>query len=354
MFLVGPGVGRREEREWSISDVTAWLPPTAQHIRAAGCLLAGIAWRVGMKVFVTGGTGAIGGHTIPVLVQQGHTVTALARTPEKAARLTAQGATPVAVSLFDRSALAAAFTGHDAVVNLASAIPPMTRFLSVKAWADNDRVRTEGSATVVDAALAAGVGRIVQESVSMLYRDQGACWIDEDAPIDRYPRARANIAAETNAHRFSAAGGTGVVVRFGWFYGPGATHSEQLFAQARRHIGLILGPPDSYVSSIHVADAAAAVAATLQAPAGTFNMVDDEPLTKREYAAALARAAGTAMWLCGPGRAALVFGDRLTSLTRSLRVSNARFRAVADWGPHYPSAREGWMATAAALKERAA
>jgi uncharacterized protein YbjT (DUF2867 family) len=97
-----------------------------------------------MRVFVAGGTGAIGGHTIPVLVQQGHMVTALARTAEKAARLTAQGATAVSVSLFDRSVLAAAFTGHDAVVNLASAIPPMTRFMSVKAWRDNDRVRSEG------------------------------------------------------------------------------------------------------------------------------------------------------------------------------------------------------------------
>jgi nucleoside-diphosphate-sugar epimerase len=305
-----------------------------------------------MRVFVTGGTGAVGGHTIPALVQEGYTVTALACTPEKAAALTTQGATAVLVSLFDRSALTAAFTGHDAVINLATAIPPMTRFMSVRAQRNNDRVRTAGSAAVVAAGLAAGVGRVVQESVSMLYRDQGARWIDEDAPIDRYRMARANIAAETNAHRFSEAGGTGVVLRFGWFYGPGATHSEQLFALARRHIGLVLGPPASYVSSIHVADAAAAVAAALQAPAGMFNVVDDEPLTKREYADALARAAGTAIWLRGPGRAALLFGDRLTSLTRSLRVSNAPFRAATGWAPRYPSAREGWMATATALKER--
>jgi nucleoside-diphosphate-sugar epimerase len=71
--------------------------------------------------------------------------------------------------------------------------------------------------------------------------------------------ARGNLAAEANAHRFWEAGGTGIVVRFGWFYGPGAAHSERLFALARRHLGLVLGPPDSYVSSIHVADAAAAV-----------------------------------------------------------------------------------------------
>jgi nucleoside-diphosphate-sugar epimerase len=303
----------------------------------------------GMRVFVTGGTGAVGRHTIPVLVQQGHTVTALARTPEKAATLTAQHATAVSVSLFDPSALAAAFTGHDAVINLATAIPPMTRWMSATAWQINDRVRIQGSAAVVDAALAAGVGNLIQESVAMLYRDQGARWVDEDAPIDRYPMARGNLAAEANAHRFSQAGGMGVVLRFGWFYGPGAAHSEQLFALARRHLGLVLGPPSSYVSSIQVADAAAAVAAALQAPAGTFNVVDDQPLTKREYAQALARAAGTAMWLRGPGRAGLLLGDRLTSLTRSLRVSNARLRAATGWAPRYPSAREGWIATATAL-----
>ena len=95
----------------------------------------------------------------------------------------------------------------------------------------------------------------------------------------------------------------GIVLRFGWFYGPGATHSEQLFALARRHLGLVLGPPGSYVSSIHV-DAAQAAAAALHAAAGTFNIVDDQPLTKREYADAMARAAGAAMWLRGPGRAA--------------------------------------------------
>ena len=279
-------------------------------------------------------------------------MTALAHTPVKAAALTAQGATPVSVSLFDPSALAAAFAGHDAVINLATAIPPMRRWMSATAWRNNDRVRTEGSAAVVDAALAADVGRVVQESVSMLYRDQGAGWVREDAPVDRYPMARGNLAAEANARRFSEAGGTGIVLRFGWFYGPGAAHSEHLFALARRHLGLVLGPPDGYVSSIHVADAAAAVAAALQAPAGTFNVVDDEPLTKRVYAQALARAAGTAMWLRGPGRAGLLFGDRLTSLVRSLRVSNARLRAATGWAPRYPSAREGWIATATALTHR--
>lgn len=304
-----------------------------------------------MQVFVTGGTGAVGRHAVPALVDAGHAVSALARTPEKAAALREQGATPVSVSLFDRTALTAAFAGHDAVANLATGIPPMSRFLSARAWRENDTIRTEGSAAVVDAALSAGVGRVVQESVCMLYPDGGSSWIDEDAPPDVFPIARANLAAEANARRFTDAGGTGVVLRFGWFYGPGARHSEQLFDLARRHVVQVLGSPDGYVSSIHVADAGAAVIAALGAPAGTFNVVDDEPLTKREYAAALAAAAGSTPWLRGPGRAALIFGDRLTSLTRSLRVSNARFRAATGWRPRFPSAREGWAATAEALDE---
>ncbi|MGC7094579.1 NAD-dependent epimerase/dehydratase family protein [Amycolatopsis lurida] len=299
-----------------------------------------------MRVFVTGATGALGGHAVPALIEAGHEVTALARTPEKAAALTAQGATPISVSLFDRAALADAFTGHDAVANLASAIPPMSRFLSNRAWAECAKVRTDGSAAVAGAALDAGVDRLVQESVSMLYRDHGTHWIDEDHPIDHYPLARSNIAAETSANRFTEAGRTGVVLRFGWFYGPGAAHAEQMLAQARHHIAAQLGPSGSYVSSIHMADAGRAVAAALHAPAGTYNVVDDEPLTKREYADALAEAAGARAWIRGPGRAALLLGDRLTSLTRSIRVSNAKFRETTGWAPEFPSAREGWRATA--------
>jgi len=160
-----------------------------------------------MKVFVTGGTGAIGGHVVPILIAQGHAVTVLARTPEKAAVLTRQGAKAVTVSLFDRPALAAVLTGHEAITNLASAIPSTTQFMRAKAWRNNDRVRAEGSAAVAGAALDAGVGLLIQESVSMLYPDRGSTWIDEHVPVDSFPIARANIAAETNANRFTEAGG---------------------------------------------------------------------------------------------------------------------------------------------------
>lgn len=299
-----------------------------------------------MRVFLLGGTGAIGRHALPALIAAGHEVSVLARTPQKAAVVRGHGGSPVTVSMFDRDALSVAFRGHDAVVNLATSMPSTAAFAFRRAWAGTQRVRTEGSAAVADAALAAGVGTLVQESVSMLYPDGGDRWIDESTLPDRYPNAEGNLAAEASAARFGDAGGTGVVLRLGLFYGPGARHSEQFLALARHHLLPVLGHPDTYVSSIHVADGGAAVPFALRIPGGVYNVVDNEPVTKRQYARALAEAAGTRPWVAGPGRLASVFGDRLTSLTRSLRVSNRQFRRTSGWEPGYPSAREGWAATA--------
>ena len=222
-----------------------------------------------MRVFLIGGTGAAGTPALAALVAAGHEVTALARSPEKADVVAASGASPVIASIYDSGELEVAFAGHDVVVNLATAIPPNTKFMSNKAWAINDRVRREGSTNIVDAAIAAGVGRVVQESVVMIYPDSDDRWIDESVAPDKFPLAQGNLAAEANAKRFTDAGGTGVVLRFGWFYGPGATHSEEAFALGRRHLYMQLGRPDTYVSSIHMHDAAQAVVAALDAASGT-------------------------------------------------------------------------------------
>lgn len=75
----------------------------------------------------------------------------------------------------------------------------------------------------------------------MIYLDRGDDWVDEHVEVDRYPLAAANLAAEANTARFDQAGGIGVVLRFGWFYGPGATHSEQFFALAQHDICVQMG-----------------------------------------------------------------------------------------------------------------
>jgi nucleoside-diphosphate-sugar epimerase len=269
-----------------------------------------------LRVFLLGGTGAIGRYALPALVAAGHEVSPLTRTPQKAAAVRERGGAPVMVSMFDRGALRVAFGGHDAVVNLATSMPSTATFVFRRAWADTERVRIEGSAAVADAAMAASCRQAsagVSEHALHGWRDR---WIDESVSPDRYPNAEGNLAAEASAARHGDAGGTGVVLRLGLFYGPGARHSEQFLASARYHLLPVMGHPDSYMSSIHVADGGAAVPVALQVPGGVYNVVDNEPLTKRQYAQALADAAGKRPWIAGPGRLAAVFGDRLTSLTR--------------------------------------
>jgi nucleoside-diphosphate-sugar epimerase len=299
-----------------------------------------------MKVFVTGATGAIGRFVVPELVRSGHEVTAMARSDEKAVQLEQQGARPARVSLFDEAALKDAFSGLDAVCNLATSIPPMAKATSMKNWSENDRIRREGSTAVVGAALASGVGRLVQESITFTYPDRGAEWIDESIAIDPPPLGAAVAVAEENAARFTREGGVGVVLRFGLFYGPGSEHTDQFLRFGRRHIGPVAGPPGAYQSSIHLEDAAAAIVAALALPAGVYNVTDDEPLTKKAYARAIGAAVGKRPWLTLPGRLVRISGKQSEIMSRSQRVSNAAFKGATDWTPKYPSAREGWEAIA--------
>jgi len=298
-------------------------------------------------VFVTGATGALGQHAVPALLAAGHAVSGLARSPESAAWLDRAGARPVRVSLFETEALTEAFDGHDAVLNLATAIPSMARYGLARAWRANARIRTEGSTAVTDAALAAGVPHLVQESIVMTYPDRGAEWIDEGIPIEPFPITRSTPVAESNAQRFTDAGRTGVLLRFGLFYGPQADLSTLMVRLARWRVGVLLGAKDGYFSSIHLADAGAAVVAALDAPAGIYNVVDDEPLTKREYVDAVADAVGRKPWLRGPGRLSRLGGANMSAVNRSIRVSNRRFRDATGWAPRYPSAREGYRALVA-------
>jgi nucleoside-diphosphate-sugar epimerase len=302
-----------------------------------------------VKVFVTGATGALGQHAVPALLTAGHDVTGLARSPEKAAALDRTGARPAQVSLFDREALTEAFDGCDAVLNLATAIPSMSRSVLARSWRANARIRTEGSTAVTDAALAAGVPRLVQESMVMAYPDSGADWIDESVPLDPFPIVRSTPVAESNTRRFADAGRAGVVLRFGLFYGPPAELSTLMLRMARWRVGVVLGGGDGYVSSIHLADAGSAVVAALDAPPDIYNVVDDEPLTKRAYAEAVADAVGRRPLLRGPGRLARLGGVNASTVSRSIRASNRRFREATGWSPRYPSAREGYRAIAATV-----
>lgn len=109
-----------------------------------------------MRCFIAGATGVLGRRVVPRLTADGHRVTGVARTAEKAAALRARGATPIQVNLFDPQAVRGAVDGSEVVMNLATAVPPTSRMLRRSAWRETDRLRSEASRNLVDAALATG------------------------------------------------------------------------------------------------------------------------------------------------------------------------------------------------------
>jgi nucleoside-diphosphate-sugar epimerase len=246
------------------------------------------------------------------------------------------------MNLFDRESVRRAVRGHDAIVTLATHMPPSTfKMLLPWAWRENDRVRREGSASLVDAAIAEGVARFVQESFAPVYPDCGDAWIDEGAPLSPVRYNRTVVDAERSAERFTASGGVGVVLRFAGFYGPDAFTLHAMCDMVRRGWSPLPGAPDGFASSVAHDDAAAAVVAALGIPAGAYNVVDDEPVRRREYAGVIAATLGVAPPRPTPAWMTRLMGSVGELLSRSERMSNRKLRAASAWVPKFPSVRVG-------------
>lgn len=300
-----------------------------------------------LTVFVVGATGAVGPRAVARLLEAGHTVRAGVRSEDRAEAARAVGAEPAVIDLFDPATMVGPCAGVDAVVNLATRIPPPAKAALRSAWKENDRIRQQGSAALAEAARQAGVARYVQESICFVYADGGDRWLDEDAPVQGGSVASA-LDAEAQAARFTEHGGIGVALRFGLIYGAHSAHTEAAIASARRRLSPVIGAPEAYQPALHLDDAAEAVLAALAAPAGLYNVVDDEPVTKAAYGAALAGALGVKPPRMVPQLAVRALGKRVAPIARSQRVANARFREATGWAPRYPSVREGWPAVVAA------
>lgn len=295
-----------------------------------------------MQVFVTGATGVLGRRVVPMLAADGHDVTAVAR--GRAARLREVGATPVAVDLFDRGVVASAIEGHDAVIDLATRIPATSRMMLPWAWRNNDRLRSVAASHVADAAIGTGA-RYVRESFGLVYAEAGDRWVDEDAPLAPIPNTRSSLDAEAAADRVTAAGGVGVALRFALFYGADSDQTRDELAAARRGMAsAVIGDPEGFTPHVHLDDAATAVVAALAAPAGVYNVVEDQPLRRREYLAVLQQVAGRP--LRTPPRFVARLGPA-RAIGRSLRLSNAAFRDATGWGPAWTSPRDGLPVVAA-------
>jgi nucleoside-diphosphate-sugar epimerase len=234
--------------------------------------------------------------------------------------------------VFDEASLRRAFEGADAVVNLLTHVPPPERIADPSAWEENDRLRTDASAAIARAAQAAGVQRLLQESIAFVYADGGDTWLEEDAPVAGGGVVSAPLIAERNAQELFD--GDTVVLRFGLLIGPDSRSSLAALEAARGGESIAPGAPGAYRPTIWLGDAAAAVAAALQAPAGTYNVADTEPSTNAQIDAALAAAVGV--------DALRPRTPQDGPLARSQRVSNRRLREATGWAPRVRAGIEGW------------
>jgi nucleoside-diphosphate-sugar epimerase len=303
-----------------------------------------------MKILLTGATGVIGRRVVPLALALGHDVTAIVRSPPKAAALGLGKARIVQVDLFDAGAVMHAVASHDIVVNLATHMPSSSaRMLLRSAWRQNDRIRRLASRNLAAAARGSSVRTFIQESFAPVYPDCGERWIDETVPINPARYNESIEDAEHNALGFSDGGRRGIVLRFGGFYGADAHHCLDLIHAVRKGWAPIPGSPDAFVSSITHEDAARAVVAAFDLQSGIYNITDDEPVSRRDYAGALAAALGVPSPKFPPPGFKYLLGSAGRLLARSQRISNGKFKHATGFTCRYPSVRSGWPAVIAEL-----
>jgi nucleoside-diphosphate-sugar epimerase len=256
-----------------------------------------------MKVFVAGGTGAIGRPLIDQLLANGHAVVALTRSPEKAPALVEQGIEPAIADVFDADAVKAVVrrARPEVVIEQLTALPRTYTRESMRTAAEfNRRIRLEGGANVLAAAQAAGVRRYLRQSIAF-WAAPGPGLADEETPLafDASPAVSADVRVVTEIEQRLLENRTieGIALRYGFFYGPGTWFSPDgdVAGQVREQQFPIVGNGEGVWSWLHIQDAAkATVAAAEQGNPGIYLIANDQPLAVRQWLPAFAR------WLKAP------------------------------------------------------
>jgi nucleoside-diphosphate-sugar epimerase len=313
---------------------------------------------VTLKVFLAGATGAIGRSLVPQLVEAGHEVTAITRSEEKLGMLGRLGAEPVLCDVIDAGRLGSvvARAEPNAIVNELTDLPQRLNPRKLgEYYAANNRVRREGTINLLDAARGAGVRRFLVQGSAYWYAQTGGPVKTEEAPLYLDAPPPIGPAVETikdvEDAVLSAAGIEGVVLRYGFFYGPGTWYAKDgdVGRQIRKRRYPMIGHGEGTYSFIHIDDAASATVAALEsARPGVYNVADDEPTTAAEWMPVFAEALGAKRPTRVPAFVArLIVGDAIVKWSLGLRgASNAKIKTELGWRPRYASWRQGFFEAA--------
>jgi nucleoside-diphosphate-sugar epimerase len=302
-----------------------------------------------VRVFVAGATGVIGRRLVPLLVEAGHEVTGMTRSPERASALREQGAEGVVADALDAATVREAL-GRGRPEVIVSQLTDIPRELNPRHYerqmAGNDRLRDEGTRNLLAAADGA---RVVAQSISFAARpapdrpttEDDPLWLDAPASFRRSVEAVASLEDQVT-------GSDGVVLRYGYFYGPGTSYAADaaIAALVRRRRFPIVGGGTGVWSFIHVDDAARATVAALdpQVAAGVYNVVDDDPAPVRDWLPAYAQALGAPAPRRAPAWLGRLAGGpfAVAMMTVAQGASNAKAKRELGWTPELPSWREGF------------
>jgi nucleoside-diphosphate-sugar epimerase len=301
-----------------------------------------------MRVFVAGGSGAIGQRLVPQLVARGHQVTATTSRQAKLGTLEELGAEAVVMDGLDEASVgeAVAAAKPDTVVHQMTAIAGKPDMKHMDRWfATTNRLRTEGTDHLLAAAEAAGVSHVVAQSFGSFNGIRTGGWVKtEEEALEPMTGtvAEQQMAAIRHVEDVVVRAG-GVALRYGGFYGPGEI-DVQLEIIRKRQFPLV-GGGTGYFSWVHLDDAASAtVLAVEQQAQGIYNIVDDEPAPASEWLPYLAAAAGAKkpmrvpVWL-----ARLIAGEvAVGMMTEGRGFSNAKAKRELGWELRYPSWRLGF------------
>jgi nucleoside-diphosphate-sugar epimerase len=307
-----------------------------------------------MKVFVAGASGVVGRPLVRQLVAAGHRVTGTTRSEARAEEVRVAGADAVVCDVFDADALrdAVQAAGPDVVVNELTSLPRdyNPRQMDERFYAPTNRVRTEGGGNLLAAATSAGVKRFVTQSIAFLYAPEGEMVKDESGrPFTDAPGPFGAGVRAMREHEQAVLDTTeleGIVLRYGWFYGPGTYYASDgsISDQVRRRRFPIVRGSNGLFSFVHVDDAAGAtVVACERGAKGIYNVVDDEPATITEWLPVFAEALGAKPPWRVPGWVGRLFGGTAARMMVGLRgASNEKARHELGWQPTFASWRTGF------------